>query len=235
MNQLGMHHCLDEHKWANGQCSFHPDIVCSCGECEDDLVCEGKAYKSTSSLSCPFHANAYTVECSARAEKASSYIHPELGKGHSNLPEADHHIFTMFRSKDLNIQRLHYIVSTNLALIQSNMRWLMESRRRTYHWICDLYEILGLPLYEDLLIALQDANDKYASVRKSKMLDNTKRQRINMKPARVEENEARKKWVKQQKWECTYGEEADVTVDLADDDAAKIIEESNTSSTDSSI
>ena len=86
----------------------------------------------------PLHALAYEIECNIRAARSHNVIHPELGKGHSNL--------IRFRSKDLHLHRLHYITSTNLGLCQSNMTYLtgkyMRSRmiRRaqdtTGCWIC---------------------------------------------------------------------------------------------------
>ena len=52
---------------------------------------------------------------------ADSLVHPVLKRGHSNWLEASHSVFIRFRSKDINLERLHYEVSTNLALLESNM------------------------------------------------------------------------------------------------------------------
>ena len=57
-----------------------------------------------------------------------------------------------FTSKDVALQRLHYEVSTNLALLQSNMTYMYEKRGKEYHWIPDLYKRLGLSLYEGMVI-----------------------------------------------------------------------------------
>lgn len=71
------------------------------------------------------------------------YIHKDFGRGHSNWLEASHNAFTRFRSKNVNLQRLHYIVSTNLALLQSNMTYMEDIN---YHWILDIYRELDLKI-----------------------------------------------------------------------------------------
>lgn len=36
-----------------GQCDFHPQVVCACGNCEgEELKCEGKPYESKCILTC---------------------------------------------------------------------------------------------------------------------------------------------------------------------------------------
>ena len=125
---LGKHHAHDIHMWKDGQCDFHMKN-CSCGSCEDDNVqCEGEDYHSKNSLSCPFHALAYEVECHNRASQASQIIHSELGRGHSNYPEASHNVLVRFQSKDKYLQSIHYMVSTNMGLMQANMTWLNKKK-----------------------------------------------------------------------------------------------------------
>ena len=42
MRNLGKYHARGVHSWDDGECNFHPQRVCSCGNCEnDDLKCEG--------------------------------------------------------------------------------------------------------------------------------------------------------------------------------------------------
>ena len=57
-------------------------------------------------------------ECHKRAEML---VHSTLNRGHSNLLEASHNVFICFRPKHIDLERLHYVVSTELALLQSNM------------------------------------------------------------------------------------------------------------------
>jgi len=83
------------------------------------LMTDGKEYHTKQSLSCPFHSLAFEIECSNRAQKAAQIIHLELGRGHSNYPEASHNVLTRFGSKDKNLQCEHYTVSTNLRLLQA--------------------------------------------------------------------------------------------------------------------
>ena len=73
-------------------------------------------YATKNPFTCPLHALAYEIECNNRAAQSHNIIHPELGKGHSNLYEASHNVLIRFRSKNLHLHRLHYITSTNLGL-----------------------------------------------------------------------------------------------------------------------
>jgi len=113
MRQLGEHHARGEHEWEGGHCDFHSLKCCSCGKCSDsDVKCTGKPYKTKSPLKCPFHSLAYQIECNRRASQSNVLVHPIVGKGHTHLVEAAHSVFTKFRSKDQNLHRLHYNVST---------------------------------------------------------------------------------------------------------------------------
>ena len=103
------------------------------------------------------HQLLYQVETAKLSKNASNVIHPDFGRGHSILPESDHSVFVRFRAKDLNIERLHYVVSTNLALMQSNMAWLSEVHGPSYHWITDLYTRVGLPVVDDIVDACKRA------------------------------------------------------------------------------
>ena len=116
MRSLGGHHCKDEHEWADGKCDFHPSTVCSCGKCNQDeeISCEGKAYSTKSVLKCEFHQLAYQTECELRANDAEAVIHPELGRGQSNLCEAHFTVLPHFRAKDQSLCRYVH-VNNNLA------------------------------------------------------------------------------------------------------------------------
>uniref|UniRef100_A0A1X7UET6 Uncharacterized protein n=1 Tax=Amphimedon queenslandica TaxID=400682 RepID=A0A1X7UET6_AMPQE len=104
----------DAHQWDGGQCDFHPLKVCSCGCCTDkyNLKCHGKPYKSDQVLKCPFHTLAYKLEC----------------KVTTNPIEASHNVLVRYRSKNWNLARLHYHVSTNIGLIQGCMTYLFTKR-----------------------------------------------------------------------------------------------------------
>ena len=124
MRDLGRYHARGIHKWDNGECDFHPLLVCSCGKCgKDDIKCPGKDYQSTSVLTCPLHALAYEIECNRRADNASEISDPELGRGHSNACEATFTIFPKFRPKDIGLQRLHYQASTTTPIFNDVLVW----------------------------------------------------------------------------------------------------------------
>jgi len=99
---------------------------------------------------CPLHALAYEIECNHRADHASEIIDPELGRGHSNACEATFSVFPKFHPKDVGLQRLHYQASTNLALLQASMTYLYEKRGPEYHWILELFQRMGLPLFDGM-------------------------------------------------------------------------------------
>lgn len=151
MRELGKYHARNIHSWEGGECAFHPQLVCTCGDCEEDeLKCPGKNYQTTHVLTCPLHSLAYEIECNHRADRAEEIIDPDLGKGHSNACEATFTVFTKFRPKDVGLQRLHYQASTNLALVQSSMTFLFSRRGSDYHWMPDLFQRMGLPLLDGM-------------------------------------------------------------------------------------
>ena len=89
------------------------------------------------------------MECSNRAADAE-VNDPGLEKGPSKLPEATFSVVTKFRAKDLNLHQKHYFSLTNLGLIQADMTLCFKKRGPNYHWIQDLYSILGLPLLDGI-------------------------------------------------------------------------------------
>ena len=82
-------------------------------------------------------------------------IHPVLKRGHSNAVEASHNVFIRFRSKDIYLGRLHYHVSTNLALLQANLTYMHAKFGISYHWIPDLYRHMKLPVFDGVQEALE--------------------------------------------------------------------------------
>ena len=183
---LGKYHARDIHTWEDGQCDFHDKKKCSCGSCEeDDVQCKGEDYHSKNPLTCPFHALAYEVECHNRASQASQIIHPELGRGHSNYPEASHNVLIRFRSKDKYLRLIHYTVSINMGLMQANMTWLCKKKGLSYHWLLDLFQRLKLPVFDGMKDALQRANEIRAKNHEQKQTKKAKQQRTNWKKARV--------------------------------------------------
>ena len=111
---LGKYHSRDIHEWEGCCCSLHPLVKCLCKECVEDengfypdMKCQGQPYCSAHPLKCQFHGLAYDIECAERAKNAKSVIDPELGKGHSNLPEATNR--NLFITKELYRERVLFI------------------------------------------------------------------------------------------------------------------------------
>ena len=101
------------------------------------------------------------------------------------------------------------MTSPNCGLCQGNMSWCYRVRGPNYHWVADLYERLNLPVLPAVAEALQkEVADRMEEVEKGKT-DHKKGIRIKMKVARAEEQEARKKWVKRQTLQHTYGQDDD--------------------------
>ena len=157
MLTLGKYHSRDIHSWEGGSCTFHPLVKCSCKKCDvdengfcPDMKCSGEPYHSAHILKCDFHGLLYEIECAQRAKDAEKVIDPNLGKGHSNLPESSFSVLTKFRAKDINLHQTHYQASTNLGLLQSCMTWCYKVKGAEYHWILELYSRMGLPIIDGI-------------------------------------------------------------------------------------
>ena len=205
MKNLGKYHSKDIHRWEGGECIFHEAKKCTCKKCVDEIVCEGKEYHTRNPLTCPMHALAFEIECERRARQAHDLIHPELGRGNTNIVEASHHVLTKFRCKDLNLQRLHYTTSTNIGLLQANMTYMYSKRGPQYHWILDLYKRLGLPVFEHMQEYLQRENESRMQALLKQKTEEAKKKRIAYKAKRASDLDNRKRWVKQQTISHTYG------------------------------
>ena len=61
---------------------------------------------------------------------------------------------TMYRSKDMYLEWLHYHVSTNIGLLQANMTYMNAKFGTSYHWLPELYQRMKLPVCEGVVEAL---------------------------------------------------------------------------------
>ena len=52
-----------------------------------------------------------------------------------------------FRPKHIHLERLHYVVSAELTLLQSNMTYMNNKRGPQYHWKTELFRLLKLPVF----------------------------------------------------------------------------------------
>ena len=194
------------HEWDGGHCDFHRLMVCSCGSCSDpdDLECNGKPYESKYVLTCPFHALAYELECRYCSTHADNLIDPELGKVNTNIVEASHNVLVRFRSKDWNIARLHYEVSTNLGLIQSCMTHLYRKRGPDYHWVVDVLTQMELPISSGVPAILKMLNNK-----RQEILGNQKTESWKLKRQRYIKRRKVYNRKRRQAWSKTAGKDHD--------------------------
>ena len=196
IHALGKYHARDQHTWEDDMCDFHP------------LVKEGgEPYHTACTLTCPYHSLAYEIECDQLAAEADKFIHPELGSGNTHQVESTHNVFLSFRTKNMNLQSLHYKLLTNLGLMQANMPWMLKRKGLRYHWMIQLFQRMGLPLLDGMEEALYIENKakcgaaSYRSSRKGR----TKRQ-LAKRRHRGKEQEDRKRWGK---GKHTYGSDSD--------------------------
>ena len=185
MREIGKYHARGIHTWDGGQCSFHPSVMCSCGGCNDveNLRCVGKPYESKFVLSCELHALGYEIECERRASEAESVIHPVMGRGHSNLCEAAFSILPRFRAKNLALHRLSYITLTNWGLIMSCVDSTDDSP------FVSLFSQMGLPILDGMANIWKVDTDEMSKVLQKQKSEEVKKYRIQMKSARVAEQQ----------------------------------------------
>ena len=209
LRSLAKYHAKNLHEWDNGKCFFHNLTVCDCGKCKkSDITCQGKPYKTKNILSCPFHSLAYEIACEAIIAKSKQIIHEELGCCHTSITESSHNVLLQFRTKNLNLQMLHYYVSTSLGLIQSNMSWMYVHKGPAYHWLLDLFDRMNLPRFDGMAEALKALNvSRFKSLLRVKQCDVKRKRRRARKRHRQSEQAARKLWVEQHKTSHTYGKE----------------------------
>ena len=116
------------------------------GDYNTNFTCEGRPYKVRErALTCDPHSLLYEIECNQIAEKANEVIDPVMGEGHYNLPESKFSVLMKFRPKDTNLHQMHYEVSTNMGLCQSNMTYLIKHEGSTNQWVLELFGRMGLP------------------------------------------------------------------------------------------
>ena len=72
---------------------------------DEEPKCEGAPYHTKNQLKCEHHHLEYQIECERRAQDADNIIHPQMGRGHSNLCEAHFTVLPKFRAKDQSLCR----------------------------------------------------------------------------------------------------------------------------------
>ena len=117
---LGKYHARDIHQWD----TKNPYKFCTCGKCMGKITCEGKlcltmageyGFHPDRKCTCDEDETKCEIECTTRASQAKH------GSATSNILEASHNVFIRYHPKTLSLSRVHYMVSTNLGLFQSNL------------------------------------------------------------------------------------------------------------------
>ena len=178
------------HEWDGGKCFFHDLTVCECGKCKkSDVTCQGKPYKK------------YEIACEAVIAKSKQSIHEEFGCCHTSIIESSHNVLLQFRTKNLNLQMLHYYVSTSHGLIQT---WMYVHKGPAYHLLLDLFDRMGLPKFDGMAEALKALHvSRFKSLRKVKQCDVKRKRRRARKWHRQSEQAAHKLKIRH----YTYGKE----------------------------
>lgn len=108
---------------------------------------------------------------------------------------------------EMFFNRLHYMASTNAGLCHGNMTWCYEVRGPQYYWVIDLREWLNHLILPVVVQAFSEVIKERAAELENQKSDHRKTLRVRMNVARAEGQEARKKWVKWQAVQHTYGQD----------------------------
>ena len=131
-----------------------------------------------------------------------------LGRGHTNQNEASHNVLIRFRPKHSQMTRLHYHVSTNLGLLQSNMTYMNRVRGLGYHWLPDLLQRMGLPLLHGVEAVLMSKGLRCLSIAKLKQLKRRKSSgslNTGVQTKKKKQKKKRKKWGQSQNFNIHMG------------------------------
>ena len=97
-------------------------------------------------------------------------------------------------------------MSTNLALLQTNLNYMNKVCGMNYHWLSDLYKRLQIPILDGMEAVLKQVNErriKEMEVGKTEVSKNSKLRSLGKH--RGKEQVARSKWGHTQKLKHTYG------------------------------
>ena len=118
------------------------------------------------------------------------------------------YVFIHFRPKHIYLERLHYTLSTELALLQSNMTYMYRKRGPQYHWVVELFRRLKLPVYDDVHRTLEEFNKLRMEKLEHEKTEKSKKRRIMLKVERTKDAQRRKEWSKKHGHD-TYGDDED--------------------------
>ena len=106
---------------------------------------------------------------------------------------------------------LHYQVSTNLGLLQSNMTYMTGIKGLEYHWMIDILKLMGLPVLDGVEVLPKKLNTTRKNNLMQKQESSVQFGRIKHKcKYRVEEQHQRMEWGKIQHHYGVADEELDI-------------------------
>ena len=88
------------------------------------------------------------------------------------------------------------MLSTELALLQSNMTYLYQKRGPQYHWVVELFRRLKLPVYDGVHRTLEECSEKRMEKLEYAKTEKSKKRRIMLKVERTKDAECRKERTK---------------------------------------
>ena len=103
------------------------------------------------------------------------------------------------------------MVSTELALLQSNMTFMYKKCGLQYHWVVELFRRLKLTVFDGVRAALEEFNELRKKDSDCKKTDRYKKGKTWLKVERTKDAQCRKAWSKKHGYD-TYGD------DNSDDD-----------------
>ena len=108
---------------------------------------------------------------------------------------------------------MHYMTSTNIGLLQSNLTYMNKKHGTEYHWLLQLFTRLNLPIFDGMKEGLEQANRERIHRLEVKCSDKTRKRRIHLKQHRLKDQIVRQEWCKKQKIQHDYGLDSDEETD----------------------
>ena len=105
-----------------------------------------------------------------------------------------HNVFIRFRPKHIHLERLHYTLSKELALLQSIMTYLYRKRGLQYHSVVELFRRLKLPVFDGIHRALEEFSELRIEKLEHEKTEKSKKRRIMLKVRRTKDAQHRKEW-----------------------------------------
>ena len=105
------------------------------------------------------------------------------------------------------------MLSTELALLQSNMTYMYGKRGPQYHWVVELFERLKLPVFEGVQAALEAFNQQRRLNLDRQKTDLSKLRQIKLKTARKMDAQQRNMWSKKHGHDTYGSDDSDIDED----------------------